>query len=119
MFVLTGPRISPTRGNSILDGVITIHSDKFFLKLRVSALTGDQCLPVLGHKKYPRSVFHSFEQLKQVQVHLYIFFQTTTLLICKSLLHAHMPVSVFEPLRNDSVGLRAETATTTFMSAVL
>ena len=59
---------SPTRGNTILDRVITNHPDLFSLTLKAPVSTSDHCLLLLRPKIYSPPAFTSFTQSKQIRI---------------------------------------------------
>ena len=59
---------SPTRGNTILDRVITNHPDLFSLSLKAPVSTSDHCLLLLRPKIYSSPAFRSFTQSKQIRI---------------------------------------------------
>ena len=61
---------SPTRGNSILDKMITNHPNLFSLKLMAPVSTSDHCVLLLRPKIYSRSTYPTFIRSNQIRFYL-------------------------------------------------
>ena len=76
---------SPTRGNSVLDRVITNHPNLFSLKLKSPISTSDHCVLLVRPTVYSRTGHHSFTQTNQIRLRLRNFSPNNVALLNQSL----------------------------------